>query len=123
SLSLVDEFVDDGILEREPRFDDEKADMQREVEESLKSVHDAHRGLLPQVVFREPNSGKFQPLLEAGPNPRVQIKGQAGSNPSDDTEPQPQSSYVVHARPNLKHMDLEATDVSTQQNPEQMNEG
>nr|GEU97378.1 retrotransposon protein, putative, Ty1-copia subclass [Tanacetum cinerariifolium] len=88
SLRLVDEFVDEGIPEREPRFDDEEADMQRAVEESLKSIHDAHRGY-----------------------------------PGDDTEPQPQSSYVVHAGLNLEHMDLEATDVSTQQNPEQMDEG
>nr|GEZ19856.1 hypothetical protein [Tanacetum cinerariifolium] len=34
------------------------------VEESLKSVHDAHRGLLPPVVIREPDSGKFQLLPE-----------------------------------------------------------
>nr|GEU74077.1 hypothetical protein [Tanacetum cinerariifolium] len=39
SLSLVDEFVDEGIPEREPRFDDEEADI-------------------------EPDSGKFQPLKE-----------------------------------------------------------
>nr|GEY37228.1 reverse transcriptase domain-containing protein [Tanacetum cinerariifolium] len=57
SLNLVDEFVD------------EEADMQREVEESLKSVHDAHRGLLPPVVIREPDFRKFQPL------PEVQGKG------------------------------------------------
>nr|GEW23095.1 hypothetical protein [Tanacetum cinerariifolium] len=69
SLSLVDEFVDEGIPEREPRFNDEEADMQREVEESLKSVHDAHRGPLTPVVFRECDSGKFQPL------PKVQGKG------------------------------------------------
>nr|GEX12140.1 retrotransposon protein, putative, unclassified [Tanacetum cinerariifolium] len=37
SLSLVDEFVDEGIPEREPWFDEEEADMQREVEESLKN--------------------------------------------------------------------------------------
>nr|GEU60712.1 hypothetical protein [Tanacetum cinerariifolium] len=76
----VDEFVD------------EEADMQREVEEILKSVHDAHRG----------------------PD---------GSNPGDDTGPQPQSSHVVHDGPNLEHMNLEATDVSTQQNPEQIDKG
>nr|GEY22860.1 hypothetical protein [Tanacetum cinerariifolium] len=207
SLSLVDEFVDEGIYEREPMFNDEEANMQRAVEESLKSVHDAHRGPLPPVVFREPDSGKFQPLPEVqgkgkekvsdeqfaldlltlqtpkkvshakqyifqwrtpiptepschakspsiyielgltdsdiesdeevphmvkiraqdegqvGPNPGVQIEGQAGSNSGDDAEPQPQSSHVVHAGPNLEHMDLEATDVSTQQNPEQIDEG
>nr|GEY02050.1 E-beta-farnesene synthase [Tanacetum cinerariifolium] len=127
SLSLVDEFVDEGIPENEPRFDDEEADMQRAVEESLKSDHDVHRGPLPPVVFREPDSGKFQPL------PEVQGKGK--EKVSDEQvaldlltlqtpkKPQPQSSHVVHAGPNLEHMDLEATDVSTQQNPEQMDKG
>nr|GEZ44244.1 hypothetical protein [Tanacetum cinerariifolium] len=46
----------------------------------------------------------------------------AGSNPEDTAESQPQSSHVVHAGPNRKHMDLEATDASTRQNPEQMDE-
>nr|GEV55162.1 hypothetical protein [Tanacetum cinerariifolium] len=91
------EFVDEGIPEREPRFVDEEANMKMAVEESLKSVHDAHRGPLPpmephvgdeeadvqraleesmtsmydvprgplpSVVIREPESGKYQPLLE-----------------------------------------------------------
>nr|GEX36302.1 hypothetical protein [Tanacetum cinerariifolium] len=40
-----------------------------------------------------------------------------------DEASQPQSSLVVHAGPNLKHIDLEATDVSTQLRPEQMDEG
>nr|GFA29658.1 hypothetical protein [Tanacetum cinerariifolium] len=47
---------------------------------------------------------------QAGPNPGVQDEGQVGSNPGDAVESQPQSSHVVHAGPNLKHMDLEATD-------------
>nr|GFC59901.1 hypothetical protein [Tanacetum cinerariifolium] len=68
SLSLVDEFVDEDIPEKEPRFDDEEADMQRAVEESLKSVHDVHRGPLPPVVIIEPDFGKFQPLLEVQGN-------------------------------------------------------
>nr|GEU65550.1 E-beta-farnesene synthase [Tanacetum cinerariifolium] len=58
-----------GIPEKEPRFYDEEADLQRAVEESLKSVHDAPRGPLPPMVIREPDSGKFQPL------PEVQGKG------------------------------------------------
>nr|GEX50600.1 E-beta-farnesene synthase [Tanacetum cinerariifolium] len=161
---------------------------------NLKSVHDAHRGPLPPMVFKEPNSAKFQLLPEVqgkgkekvsneqvaldlltlqtpkkvshaeqyifqrrtpaltepsghaespsiyaklgltnndiefdeevplvfkigdqdegqvGPNPGVQIEGLAGSNPGNDAEPQPQSSPVLHAGPNLEHMDLEATD-------------
>nr|GEU74191.1 hypothetical protein [Tanacetum cinerariifolium] len=59
---------------------------------------------------------------QAGLNPGVQDEGQAGSNPSDAAESQPQSSHVVHVGPNRKHMDLEATDASTLQNPEQMDE-
>nr|GFA39969.1 E-beta-farnesene synthase [Tanacetum cinerariifolium] len=142
SLSLVDEFVD------------EEADMQMVVEESLKSVHDAHQGPLPPMVIREPYSGKFQPLLEvqekgkekrrtpAPTEPSSHAKSpsiytelgltdsdtgsdeegslMAGSNPGDDAEPQPQSSHVIHAGTNLEHMDLEATDVSTQQHTEKI---
>nr|GEU67826.1 hypothetical protein [Tanacetum cinerariifolium] len=59
---------------------------------------------------------------QAGPNPGDHDEGQAGSNPSDAVESQPQSSHVVHAGPNLEHMDLEAIDASTQQNLEQMDE-
>nr|GFD07594.1 hypothetical protein [Tanacetum cinerariifolium] len=68
-MRSVDEFVDEGIPEKEPRFDDEEADVQRALEKSLKSVYDAPRGLLPSMVIREPDSGKYQLLLE------VQRKG------------------------------------------------
>nr|GFC39975.1 hypothetical protein [Tanacetum cinerariifolium] len=66
---------------------------------------------------------RAQDECQAGPNPGVLTEGQAGSNPGDDAEPQPQSSHVVHAGPNLEHMDLETIDVSTQQNPKLMDEG
>nr|GEX06236.1 histone deacetylase 14 [Tanacetum cinerariifolium] len=56
---LIDVSVDEGIPEKEPRFNDEEADMQRAVEESLKSVYDAPQGPLPPMVIREPDSGKF----------------------------------------------------------------
>ncbi|GKB96162.1 hypothetical protein Tco_0982299 [Tanacetum coccineum] len=64
SLQLVDELVDEGVPVNEPMISDEEADMQKAVEESLKEVHAARQGLLPLVVIREPESGKFQPLLE-----------------------------------------------------------
>nr|GEU99704.1 monodehydroascorbate reductase [Tanacetum cinerariifolium] len=151
------------IPDKERRFDDEEADLQRAVEESLKSVHYVPRGPLLPVVIREPDSRKFQPLLEvhgkgkekvsdeqvardlltlqtpkkkifadyevksdkevpgidagaqdegqAGPNPGEQDEDQARLNPGDAATSQPQSSHVVHAGPNLEHMDLEATDV------------
>nr|GEW17323.1 retrovirus-related Pol polyprotein from transposon TNT 1-94 [Tanacetum cinerariifolium] len=62
SLRLVDEFIDEGVSENEPKFDNEEVNLQRVVEESLKDVHATHRGPLPQVVFREPDSGRCQPL-------------------------------------------------------------
>nr|GEV05634.1 E-beta-farnesene synthase [Tanacetum cinerariifolium] len=50
-------------------FDDEEADVQRALEECLKSISDAPRGPLLTVVIREPESRKYQPL------PEVQGKG------------------------------------------------
>nr|GEY87375.1 hypothetical protein [Tanacetum cinerariifolium] len=107
------EFVDEGIPKKEPR------------------------GLIPPVVFREPDFGKFQPLPEVKGKGKekvcdehvsldlltLQTPKKAGSNPGDDAEPQPQLSPVVHVGPNLKHIDLKATDASTQQNHEQIDEG
>ncbi|GJV51433.1 monodehydroascorbate reductase [Tanacetum coccineum] len=205
SLQLVDEFVDEGVPENEPRIGDEEADLQKAVEESLKEVHSARQGPLPPVVIREPESGKFQPLPEvqgkgkekvgveqaaqvllnlqtpkkksladqyifqrrtstqteptghdesfslyaelglkdsetdsdeevpgivarfqdegqAGPNPSEHDEGQAGPNPVDAEASQPPSSHVVHAGPNLEHIDLEASDTSIQPNHEQMDE-
>nr|GEV01644.1 hypothetical protein [Tanacetum cinerariifolium] len=119
----------------EPRFDDEEADVQRALEESLKSVYDAPRGPLPPVVIREPefrNINRFQrltdsevesdedlPWIDGG----VQDEGQAGPNPDEQDEGQAESSPVVHAGPNFEHMNLEAMDVSTQLHPKQMDEG
>ncbi|GJU95554.1 hypothetical protein Tco_1320310, partial [Tanacetum coccineum] len=64
SQQLVDEFVDEGIPLTEPGFGDLEADTQRAIEESLKDAHGAHRGPLPPVVFRETDTGKYQPLPE-----------------------------------------------------------
>ncbi|GJY04007.1 hypothetical protein Tco_0369947 [Tanacetum coccineum] len=69
SLQLIDEVVDEGVPDKELLYGDEEDDTQRVIEESLKEVHGAHRGPLPPVVFREPDSGKFQPL------PEIQGKG------------------------------------------------
>ncbi|GKE90196.1 hypothetical protein Tco_1567671, partial [Tanacetum coccineum] len=68
-----------------------------------------------------PNPGE-QDEGQAGPNPGIQDEGQAGLNPGDATESQPQSSHVVHAGPNLEHMDFEVTNALTQQNPKQIDE-
>ncbi|GKE61374.1 hypothetical protein Tco_1511741, partial [Tanacetum coccineum] len=69
SLQLIDEVVDEGVPDKELLYGDKEADTQRAIKESLKEVHGAHWGPLPPVVFREPDSGKFQPL------PEIQGKG------------------------------------------------
>ncbi|GKE87904.1 hypothetical protein Tco_1565379, partial [Tanacetum coccineum] len=51
-----------------------------------------------------------------------QDEGQARPNPGDVVESQPQPSHRVHAGPNREHMDSKATDASSQQKPEQMDE-
>nr|GEW44672.1 hypothetical protein [Tanacetum cinerariifolium] len=162
---VVDESVVEGIPEKEARVDNEEADVQKALEESLKSIYDAPWGPLPPMVIREPESGKYQLLLEkkshadqfifqrrtstptgsfghdessslyaelglkdsevesdkdvSGIDAGVSDEGQAGPNPAS----QPLPSLVVHARRNLKHMDLEVIDVSTQLHPEQIDEG
>nr|GEW65870.1 integrase, catalytic region, zinc finger, CCHC-type, peptidase aspartic, catalytic [Tanacetum cinerariifolium] len=68
SLRSVDESVAEGIPEKEPRVDNEEADVQRALEESLNSIYDVPRGPLPPVVIREPESGKYQPLPEVQGN-------------------------------------------------------
>nr|GFC90294.1 hypothetical protein [Tanacetum cinerariifolium] len=79
----------------------EDADLSKALEESMKSMYVMPRGLLPSVVIREPESGKYQPLSEvpgkgkskvtkeqvahdllshAGPDPGAQAEGQTGSD-------------------------------------------
>nr|GFA91734.1 hypothetical protein [Tanacetum cinerariifolium] len=58
-----------------------------------------------------------------GPNPDEQAEGQDGPNHGDAAASQPLPSPVVHAGPNLEHMDHEVIDVSRQHHPEQMDEG
>nr|GEX06410.1 monodehydroascorbate reductase [Tanacetum cinerariifolium] len=64
SLRSVDESVAEDVPAKEPRVEDKEADMQRALEESLKSVYDVPRVSLPSVVIREPKSEKYQPLPE-----------------------------------------------------------
>ncbi|GJR20932.1 monodehydroascorbate reductase [Tanacetum coccineum] len=68
-LRLVDEFVDEGVPHKEPAYDDEEANLQRALELSLKDQGERTQGPARPVVFREPDSGRFQPL------PEVQGKG------------------------------------------------
>ncbi|GKF61529.1 hypothetical protein Tco_0181583, partial [Tanacetum coccineum] len=68
-----------------------------------------------------PNPGK-QDEGQAGPDPGIQDKGQDEPNPDDVAETQPLSTTGVHAGPNLKHTDAEATDATSQPQPGKMDE-
>nr|GEV94336.1 retrovirus-related Pol polyprotein from transposon TNT 1-94 [Tanacetum cinerariifolium] len=92
---LVDEPSAKDVSVKEHAYNEEEAKLQRALELSLKEQAERTQGPARLV---------------------------AGSNPGDAAESQPKSSHVVHAGPNLEHMDLEATDASTQQNPKQMDE-
>ncbi|GJX28919.1 hypothetical protein Tco_0236998 [Tanacetum coccineum] len=65
SKQLVDEFVDEGVPAAKPNLEDtEEAILQKVLEESLTDAYPTRRGPLPPVVFREPDTGKLQPLPE-----------------------------------------------------------
>nr|GEV77308.1 hypothetical protein [Tanacetum cinerariifolium] len=65
-------FLDiSSSVQREPLVAAEDADLQKALEESMKSMYVAPQGPLPPVVIREPESGKYQPL------PEVPGKGKA----------------------------------------------
>nr|GEW83741.1 hypothetical protein [Tanacetum cinerariifolium] len=95
----------------EPQVADEDADYQKAMEESMKDAYALPKGPLPPVVIREPESGKYQPLLEsdneeeskkvmlsaeeggqdkgqAGPDPDAQAKDQTGSDAGAQAEGQ-----------------------------------
>nr|GEX60409.1 retrotransposon-related protein [Tanacetum cinerariifolium] len=71
-----------------PRVAAEDADLQRALEESMKSIYDVPRGLLPPVVIRELGSRKYQPL------PKVPGKGKAKL--TEEQSKSEESKKVVH---------------------------
>nr|GEU36455.1 putative reverse transcriptase domain-containing protein [Tanacetum cinerariifolium] len=151
SMRSVDESVDEGIPEKEPRFDDEDAEVYGMGKEKVTDEQVAldlltlqtpkKKSPADQIIFQrrtstptessghDESSSLYAELRltdnegQAGPNPDEQDEGQAGPNPGDAATSQPQSSPIVFVGPNLEHMDLEATNVSTQSHPELMDEG
>nr|GEX93999.1 hypothetical protein [Tanacetum cinerariifolium] len=133
SLRLVDEFIDEGVPENKPRLDDEEANLQRAVEESLKDVHATHRGPLPPMVFREPDFRRRQP------HPEVQGKGkgevtkeQVVHSLFDLNTPKKKSTtdqYILQRRkpktidptgPSTHHEDEKATRADVETNTEEL---
>nr|GEX69309.1 retrovirus-related Pol polyprotein from transposon TNT 1-94 [Tanacetum cinerariifolium] len=104
----LDKSVAEGIPKKEPRVDDEEADVQRALEESLKSIYDAPWGPLPPV-----ESDEDVPGIDVG----VQGEGQAGPNPDDQDEGQARTNPDEQVDQTL------VADVLTQPYPENMDEG
>ncbi|GJW36175.1 retrovirus-related pol polyprotein from transposon TNT 1-94 [Tanacetum coccineum] len=84
-LKLVDKFVDEGVPHKEPAYDDEESNLQWALELSLKDQGERTPGPARPVVFREPNSRRFQPLLERRTLMSTEPFGNAES-PSLDVE-------------------------------------
>nr|GEW61640.1 hypothetical protein [Tanacetum cinerariifolium] len=86
-LRSVDESVAEDEPEKEPQVSDEEDEVQKALEESIKSMYDVPRGPLPPVVIREPEPEKYQHLLE------VPRKGKTKLRLSDSEE---ESEKDVH---------------------------
>nr|GEZ25947.1 E-beta-farnesene synthase [Tanacetum cinerariifolium] len=71
SMKSVAESVAEDAPAKEPQVAAEDADLEKALEESMKSIYDVPWGPLPPVVIREPESGKYQSL------PEVPGKGKA----------------------------------------------
>ncbi|GJT66210.1 hypothetical protein Tco_1017690 [Tanacetum coccineum] len=120
--NLIDEFIDEGVPATKPSLEDtEEAILQKVLEESLTDAYPTQKGPLPPVVFREPDTGKLQPLpevpgkgtrecwldqihgtIDEGQDgwirPGTRDEGQAGTNPDDDAEipyPLPTPSFSL----------------------------
>ncbi|GKA74522.1 copia protein, partial [Tanacetum coccineum] len=82
--------------------------------------HDESSSLYAELGLTDSETDSNEEVL--GIVTGVQDEGQAGPNPGDAEASQPPSSHVVHAGPDLEHMDLEAYDTLIPPNPEQMDE-
>nr|GEZ48009.1 hypothetical protein [Tanacetum cinerariifolium] len=71
SLKFVAALEAEDVPAMEPQVAAADADLQKALEESMKTAYAPPKGLLPPVVIREPESGKYQPL------PEVSGKGKA----------------------------------------------
>nr|GEY86240.1 hypothetical protein [Tanacetum cinerariifolium] len=130
----------------EPHVTDEDADYQKVLEESMKYAYALPRGTLPPVVIREPESGKYQPLLEldseevsekvvlrakeggqdegqAGPNPDAQAEDQTGSYASAQAEDQTRSDAGAQAEGQAGSNPDETSEGQAGSNPDETSEG
>ncbi|GKG34985.1 hypothetical protein Tco_0437681, partial [Tanacetum coccineum] len=111
--------------------------LQKVLEESLTDAYPSQRGPRPPVVFREPDTGKLQPLPEVSGKGKGKVGEEQAAEvllnlqtpkkncPADQyifqrPESQPLPTPSVLAGPNLEHSEVEITDASSQPQPEHM---
>nr|GEX90448.1 retrovirus-related Pol polyprotein from transposon TNT 1-94 [Tanacetum cinerariifolium] len=147
-LKLVDEPSAEDVSVEEPAYNEEEANLQWDLELSLKEQVERTQGPARPVVIREPDSGRIQSLPDVqGKGKEKVVDEQAAHDLLTLLTPKNKSHrlrsileikmkarldqtlvIMMKARldqtlvPNREHMDLEATDASTQQNPKQMDE-
>ncbi|GJU68201.1 retrovirus-related pol polyprotein from transposon TNT 1-94 [Tanacetum coccineum] len=92
---LVDEFVDEGVPDKEPMYGDEEADTQRAIEESLKEVPESS-SLYAELGLTNSETDSDNEVSH-DINPKAHIKGQAGSDPGKQVEAQAGSDPSVDA--------------------------
>nr|GEV18804.1 hypothetical protein [Tanacetum cinerariifolium] len=63
-LKLVDEFADEGVPVKESVYNEEEVNLHQALDLSLKELEKKTQGLARPMVFRKPDSGRFQPLPE-----------------------------------------------------------
>nr|GEY42458.1 E-beta-farnesene synthase [Tanacetum cinerariifolium] len=111
---------------KEPQVYVEDADMQKALEESLKSMYDVPRGLLPPVVIREPESGKYQPLPEVSgkgkakeESEKVVPEADAGGQDEGQARPDPGAQAEGQTGPDAGAQD----EGQARSNPDEQSEG
>nr|GEV21297.1 hypothetical protein [Tanacetum cinerariifolium] len=86
----------------EPQVAGEDTDLQKALEESMKTAYALPRGPLPPVVIREPESGKYQPLSEVpGKGKAKVIEEQVAHDLLSLQKPKrknPADRYIFHRR-------------------------
>nr|GFB67291.1 hypothetical protein [Tanacetum cinerariifolium] len=131
----------EDVPEKEPRVDDEEADVQRALEESLKSMYNVPSPVdryifqrctsTPTGSFGYDESSSLYAELGLTDNEEeskedvsgADARGQAGPDPGNAEASQPMPSPVVHTGSDCEYIDLDVADVSSQPPLEQMDEG
>ncbi|GKC92661.1 hypothetical protein Tco_1158103 [Tanacetum coccineum] len=104
---------------------EEQAAHRRTPAPTIPSSHEESSSLYVELGLTDSESesdNKASREGHAGSDPRKLVEGQVGSDPGVAADSRIQPSHVVHAGPNLEHMNLEVSDTSPQPNPEQMDE-